>query len=138
MVYVYVYQLNQLYLRFHLIDFYNLLNFLNLNKEKVLKRLNLNTKFKKIVNEPYLKNASLKDLLMISLKMPLKNWLGLDSLDLIQKAKKLDIYDNVFKTKIKAQDIINAGFKNEEIGEKLRKKQEDEVDIFLINLTKMA
>ena len=75
---------------------------------------------------------------MISLKMPLKNWLGLDSLDLIQKAKKLDIYDNVFKTKIKAQDIINAGFKNEEIGEKLRKKQEDEVDIFLINLTKMA
>ena len=117
---------------------YNLLNFLNLDKEKVLKRLNLNTKFKKIVNEPYVKNPSLKDLLMISLKMPLKNWLGLDSLDLIQKAKKLDIYDNVFKTKIRAQDIINAGFKNEEIGEKLRKKQEDEVDIFLINLTKMA
>ena len=52
--------------------------------------------------------------------------------------KKLDIYDNVFKTKIKAQDIINAGFKNKEIGKKLKKKQEEEVDNFLINLSKMA
>lgn len=117
---------------------YKLLNFLSLDKEKVLKRLNLQTKFKRVINEPYFKEPSLKDLLLVSLKMPLKNWLGLDNFNLIKKAKNLGIYENCFQSKVKVSSIIKEGFKGEKIGQELKKRQEVEVDIFLKNLPKLA
>lgn len=102
---------------------YITLNFLNLDKEKVLKRLNLNSEYKKILTEPYFKEITPENLLEISLKMPLCEWLGLDNEDKISLAKKLKIYDSKFDSGVKSKDVIKDGFMGKEIGLEISKRE---------------
>lgn len=60
-----------------------------------------------VLKQPVLKSKSTKNLLKLALKMPLKNWLGLNTSALINKAKKLKIYDKKLSI-----NINSANFKN--------------------------
>ncbi|MSN97106.1 CCA tRNA nucleotidyltransferase [Campylobacter sp. FMV-PI01] len=112
---------------------YKTLNFLNLDKKKILKRLSLNQVYKDILNQPYFKNITDLNLLEVSLKMPLKNWLGLDNKDLINRAKKFGIYDNKFSSKIKSEDVMELGFEKKELADEIARLKKDEIHKFLEN-----
>jgi len=110
---------------------YLLLNFLNLDKLAVLKRLNLNSAYKKILTEPYFTDVTARNLLEVSLKMPLCDWLGLDSEKLQNFAKKNGIYDKKLKTDANAQKIVAAGFKNEEIAAEIERQNAKFIENFI-------
>lgn len=62
--------------------------------------------FQSVLNQPILKSKSTKNLLKLALKMPLKSWLGLNTISLVKKAKDLNIYEkklsiNIDNTKFK-------------------------------------
>lgn len=102
---------------------YITLNFLNLDKERVLRRLNLSSEFKRVLNEPYFENPSPKNLLEVSLEMPLCEWLGLDSEEKIELAKKLGVYNKKFDSKVKSKDVIKDGFSGKEIGLEIKRRE---------------
>ncbi|QOQ86999.1 CCA tRNA nucleotidyltransferase [Campylobacter corcagiensis] len=110
---------------------YTLSNFLNLDKAKLLKRLNLSTKFKRILTEPYFKNPTDEDLLSVWAIMPLKEWLGLNSQSLVNRAKKLNIYDRKFFSKITAKSVIDDGFSGKDIGLEIKRRQNLELKEYL-------
>jgi tRNA nucleotidyltransferase (CCA-adding enzyme) len=66
---------------------------------------------KLILKHPSLNfDISDRDLCIIALDMPILEWLGALSDDIIQRAKILDIYEDRLKTDVNPQDIINDGF----------------------------
>lgn len=103
---------------------YIISNVLGINKDSLLKRLNLSFKFKRLKSEPFLKEISKEEMMQIALKIPLKNWLGLYDENRVKMAKKLGIYDKKFSPKIDTQSIINQGFKNEEISQEINRIQQ--------------
>lgn len=107
------------------------------NKKKILQHLNLTTQYKKILNEPYFVNLSKKDLLKISLKMPLCKWLGLDTKKRIIMAKKLGVYDDIFKTDISSADVIKDGFVGKDIAIEINRRKIDAIDKFLEKCNKV-
>lgn len=69
-----------------------------------------------ILKQPSLNfDISDRDLCIIALDMPISDWLGALSDDIIQRAKKLGIYDERLKTDVNPQDIIQAGFSGSSI-----------------------
>ena len=62
--------------------------------------------FQSVLNQPMLKSKSTKNLLKLALKMPLKSWLGLNTISLVKKAKDLNIYEKKLSI-----DIDNKAFK---------------------------
>lgn len=110
---------------------YTLANFLNLDKVKLLKRLNLSTKFKRIITEPYFKNPTDEELLRVSLIMPLNEWLGLNSQNLIDKAKKLGVYDRKFQTRVSSKSVIDDGFCGKDIALEIKRRQNLELKDYL-------
>ncbi|QKF85892.1 multifunctional tRNA nucleotidyl transferase / 2'3'-cyclic phosphodiesterase / 2'nucleotidase / phosphatase [Campylobacter blaseri] len=121
------------YIKNEMFFLYIFLNYLNLDKEKVLKRLSLNTVYKRVIDEPYFDNPSDFDLLKVSLATPLKNWLGLYSDELIKRAKSLGVYEYKFKSKVTAKDVIQDGFSGPDISKELNKRRECELKTFLKN-----
>ncbi|ASM37247.1 CCA tRNA nucleotidyltransferase [Campylobacter sputorum] len=110
---------------------YKFSNITKCNKSKLLKHLNLSFQYKKILNEPFFVNPTKKDLLITSLEMPLSNWLGLDTKELVSIAKNLGIYDNTFKTDISSSDVIKDGFSGENIGKEIKRRKLKIIDEFL-------
>ena len=76
------------------------------------------------------KNIDDKTLYLISLKYPIKEWLGNYQNDVIIRAKKFGIFEKKFN-KIKPQDVIKDGFKGKNIGIELEKRLKDEIDILI-------
>lgn len=75
-----------------------------------------NTYKKNLINQKYIpKNPTDKFLIALSLKHPLKQWLGCYNKDIKQRSKKLNIYENSFSPKHSISDIINMGYKNKDI-----------------------
>ncbi|MDO5045768.1 CCA tRNA nucleotidyltransferase [Campylobacter sp.] len=103
-------------------------------KEPILKELNLPNSFKSCFTQPFfIGRVSDKELLEISLKMPLKDWLGLNSATLIKRAKKFGVYDKKFDAQIDSIAVIKDGFKNERIGAEILRRQRQEIEKFLEN-----
>ncbi|WP_170018394.1 CCA tRNA nucleotidyltransferase [Campylobacter sp. RM16190] len=103
-------------------------------QERVVKDLNLPNSFISVFREPFFKGrVSDKDLLRIAIKMPLRDWLGLNSASLVRRAKKFGIYDSRFEPLINIDEILRAGFKNEAIGIEILRRQNLAIDEFLKN-----
>ncbi len=62
-----------------------------------------------------------KFLLALSLKYPLKNWLG--NYKFIDKIKSLNIYENSFETNITSAEVLKDGFKNKEIAKEIKRRK---------------
>lgn len=112
---------------------YILVNELNLDMKKVLKNLNAPRVYFKMLLTPYI-GISDFELVYLSLKEPLKFWVGTANLSLKNKAKNLQIYEKSFKSKITAKDVMKDGFSGEEIGREIKKRQEIEIKKFLQGL----
>ncbi len=100
------------------------LNELNLPLKQTLKNLHVSSDYLKyILKSPY-KTLPISDyeLALISLDMPLKDWLGITQKGLTQRAKTLGFYEKKFDF-IKVQDVIKDGFEGGEISKELRKRQ---------------
>lgn len=115
---------------------YLIANLTSTDKERLLKHLGLGAKYKKIISEPFFNTPNVKNLCEVSLKMPLKNWLGLDNQKLINFAKKIGLFDNKFYLKIDARELILRGFHGDQIKKELQKIAQNEIDNFVkkINL----
>lgn len=101
-------------------------------KEGILKELNLPNSFKACFTQPFFAGrVSDKELLEISLKMPLKNWLGLNSQSLVIRAKKFGVYDKKFDAQIDSAGVIKDGFKNEQIAAEILRRERLAIDKFL-------
>lgn len=110
---------------------YTVSNFLSIDKKALLKRLNLSTKYKRIMHEPYYKDPTDENLLEISLIMPLKEWLGLNSKNLVDRAKNLGIYDEKFKSKVDSKSVIDDGFMAKGIDLEIKRRQNLEISEYL-------
>lgn len=110
---------------------YSLANITKCDIAKLLKHLNLSVQYKKILTEPFFLNPTKKDLIIISLEMPLSNWLGLDTKNRIEIAKKLGIYKKVFDASVSSSDVIKDGFSGEDIGLEIKRRKLKKVDDFL-------
>jgi tRNA nucleotidyltransferase (CCA-adding enzyme) len=66
--------------------------------------------------QPYFDNIpSDYELYIIAMQKPLKDWLGNYDVQIIKRAKKLGIYEEIYTGGIDIQDVINDGFTKAEI-----------------------
>lgn len=92
--------------------------------QKNLTFLNLPKSFNECFKQPFfVGKISDENLLQIAIKMPLKDWLGLNTTNLLIRAKKLGVYDKKFSPNIDMDDILMAGFRSNQIGIELEKRQ---------------
>ena len=115
---------------------YLIANLTSTDKERLLKHLGLGTKYKKIISEPFFNTPNVRNLCEVSLKMPLKDWLGLDNQKLINFDKKIGLFDNKFYLNTDARELILRGFHGDQIKKELQKIAQNEIDNFVkkINL----
>lgn len=106
-------------------------NYFKLDKKSFFEKTQLKKEFLIKANQTFTKRLSDKTLLEISLKMPLKDWLGLYSAKRIQRAKQLKVYDKPFQSKIKATHLLQEGFKGAKLGLELSKRQKQELKNYL-------
>jgi len=112
---------------------YAFLNFLGLDKDKILKNLGLNSFYKRLLSEPFFKRVSDERLCEIALKMPLKQWLGLYCKGRVQAAKRLGIWDKKFKSLVCAADVAR-NLRGAAIGKEIKRLQEAEIRAFVAAL----
>lgn len=78
---------------------------------------------KTIKNQPYFKSEiSDEELLIIAIDMPIKKWLGSYKSNIIERSKKLNIYENIFNGGITIAQVIKDGFEKENIKIEYRKR----------------
>ncbi len=101
------------------------LNELNLNIKSSLQKLNAPKIYHKILSKSVYKLLPLsnKELLMISLEIPLKQWVGICQKDLVKRAKNLGVYETKFTGGVEAKDVINDGFRGEKIAQEIKKRK---------------
>ncbi|PID48321.1 MAG: hypothetical protein CR967_00365 [Proteobacteria bacterium] len=104
---------------------YVLLNQLDLDIKKSLKNIKAPNEYINILSKSPYKLLPLldKELLKISLEIPLKNWVGICQRGLVERAKELGIYEKKFDFHIKVADIIKDGFEGKDIGIELKRRQ---------------
>ena len=112
---------------------YAFLNFLGLDKNKILKNLGLNSLYKRLLREPFFKRVSDERLCKIALKMPLKQWLGLYCKGRVQASKRLGIWDKKFKSLVCAADVAR-NLRGAAIGKEIERLQEAEIRAFVAAL----
>lgn len=112
---------------------YAFLNFLELDKNKILKNLGLNSLYKRLLSEPFFKRVSDERLCKIALKMPLKQWLGLYCKGRMQASKRLGIWDKKFKSLVCAADVAR-NLRGAAIGKEIKRLQEAEIRAFVAAL----
>lgn len=106
------------------------------NPKEILENLHLNNFYKTLLNEPFFRKISPKILMQIAIKMPLKNWLGSYNKKRIALAKKLQIYDKKFDPKINIEEILDQGFKKQEIAQQISKLKNNAIEKYLQNFKK--
>lgn len=83
--------------------------------------------------KPYVQNITLEELLIISLQMPIKNWLGALNEEIIQNAQLYNVYEKPLQTDVKVEDIINEGFEKEAIKKELYRRKVKFINDKIIN-----
>ncbi|CAD7287678.1 CCA-adding enzyme [Campylobacter majalis] len=108
-------------------------NHFKLNFKEISTNLKLPKSYENLANEVYFDTKpNDSELLKIAIKKPLNAWLGLNTSDLISRAKQLGVYDKKFKIQIDMSQI--KGLKGKEISDKIKSIQEQKIDEFLANL----
>ena len=110
--------------------FYIVANLLDKSPLEWLKKLEapnhyLNTfKFR-----PYFKDEITdKMLLLVSLDMPIKSWLGNYRKGVKERAIKLGIWEEIFTGEISVQDVISDGFTKSDIKKELRRRRIEKIE----------
>ena len=106
---------------------YIILNFLHLDKLKILRSLNLNSVYKRILNEPFYERVSSLALCEISSKIPLKSWLGMYSAHRVKMAKSLRIYDNRLHFKVSGDKFVKIGLKGIKIATAIKNERSKKI-----------
>lgn len=75
-----------------------------------------------------------KKLLEIALKIPIKMYLENYKPYIRNRAKELNIYNDKFKTDVKAHDVLKDGFKGAQIGKEIKKRELNYIDNFISQL----
>ena len=76
-----------------------------------------------IKNQPFFRDQiSDKELLTIAIDMPIRKWLGNYKEDIIERSKKLNIYENVFDGGVTIARVIEDGFIKEDIKIEYRRR----------------
>lgn len=70
----------------------------------------------------------------ISLEMRLCDWLGLWDQDRIKQAKKINLFEHKFQSKITAKDLLNKGYSGKKLGLELYKMKIKEIKKYLKEL----
>lgn len=103
-------------------DFLYFLSFIsNTPYKDLLNKINAPNEYYKVFKYQLPPNARDLDLLELSLKIKLNSWLGLRLSNFEKIAKKLNIFDDVFKPSISPADLIKKGLSGKELGEELNK-----------------
>jgi len=103
---------------------YILSNYLHKDVEKLCKTIKTPKNYIKILkaNKKIPKRITDRFLGAISLKFPIKKWLGVYANDVTMRAKNLNIYENRFDPKVKSSELIKEGYSGKELGVELRKR----------------
>ncbi len=75
----------------------------------------------------FFKDIDDKNLYLLSLKYPIKEWLGNYQKDVILRAKKFNIFEKKFDH-IKPKEVIDDGFEGKDIGIELEERLKKEID----------
>ena len=111
---------------------YMLFGKFELDAKEILEKMRLPKSYFSILKEPFFKAMpSDRELLEITLNMPLKSWLGAYNKERIEHAKELGVYERKFEPKIDVREILAAGFKNEMIAAEIKRRQELEISSYL-------
>lgn len=102
---------------------YDIINLYDLDIKEIFNNFLLGSFYKKLLSEPFFQKASKLNMAKIALKMPLKEWLGLNSVSRVNMAKKLKIYDKKLVVKLDMQDILSLGLKGKEISSEIYMRQ---------------
>ncbi len=96
---------------------------LHINFTKIAKELNFSNIYIKTLSKQKSIPINLSDkfLFALSLKYPLKEWLG--NYKFINKIKLLNIYEESFNTNVTSKDVIKDGFKGKEIGKEIKRRR---------------
>lgn len=79
--------------------------------------------------QPYFKEEITdKMLLLVSLDMPIKSWLGNYRKGLRERAIELGIWESVFTGEISVQDVISDGFTKSDIKKELRRRRIEKIE----------
>ncbi len=103
---------------------------LNISFDKIALMINAPNSYLKILRKqvPLPKEVSDKFLLTLSLDYPIKEWLGNYFDSVKERAVKLGIYEEKFKSKIKAEDLLKEGFRGRELGRELLRRKKMEIE----------
>ncbi len=103
---------------------------LNISFDKIALMINAPNSYLKILRKqvPLPKEVSDKFLLTLSLDYPIKEWLGNYFDSVKERAVKLGIYEEKFKSKIKAEDLLKEGFRARELGRELLRRKKMEIE----------
>lgn len=111
---------------------YILINYSNINARNLLKRLNLNSVYKRLETEPFCARITPQILTQIALKMPLCDWLGLYTKKRVLMAKNLGLFSAKFDPKINARALLKQGFYGKNIANEIKRLQNLAIRDFLI------
>lgn len=109
---------------------YILVNELNLDMKSVLEHLDAPKVYFKMLLVPYFDIDDFT-LISLSLQIPLKLSVVTARKSIKERALKLRVYEQKFKSNISSKSVIDDGFSQKEIGEEIRKRQKIEIEKYL-------
>lgn len=109
---------------------YIVANMSNINLLTLLKKMKAPNRYlNTFKNQPfYDKYLSDKELAIIAIDLPIKNWLGNYKKNIITRAKELKIYDSVYSRGMNIQDVIKDGFEKQSIKIEYRRRLLEKID----------
>ncbi len=101
---------------------------LNINFEYIPTLLKAPNFYKRVLKKQIIREKpTIKEIYFISTNYPIKEWLGNYQKDVIEIAKRYDIFEKRFN-KIRAIDVIRDGFKKEEISKEIKRREKEFIE----------
>lgn len=122
----------QKYIHHEALFLYLYLNFFNFPIRKFFEKSKMKKELLKSCEQEFFSDKiSDLELAKIALTRPLKEWLGLWDEERINQAKKMNLYDTKFQSKISAKDLLKEGFSGEKLGLELNKRKIKELKYYI-------
>jgi len=109
---------------------YIVANMLELDPRMMLKKIEAPNRYiHTFKNQPYFaKLPSDKELAIVAIYLPIKDWLGNYKKDIVERAKKLGIYEDVYTRGVDVQDVIKDGFIKHNIKIEYKRRVLEKID----------
>jgi len=109
---------------------YIVANMLELDPRMMLKKIKAPNRYlHTFKNQPYFaKLPSDKELAIVAIYLPIKDWLGNYKKDIVERAKKLGIYEDVYTRGVDVQDVIKDGFIKQNIKIEYKRRVLEKID----------